>query len=91
MQNPDTGALVPVPDDDPKNVPPDWQMYAVGQRLKTRGWWWEITDISFDEHNEGRLTIKPIKRAAGDSNEEDDPRTALSKALSQSKSPFRKR
>ena len=79
MQDPNTGELKPIPGDDPKNAPPDWQTYAVGGRIKARGWWWEITDIRFDEENQGQLVIKPLKRAHGNPNEDDDPRSTLAK------------
>jgi hypothetical protein len=57
MQNPETGELLPVPEDDPKNAPTGWPIYKVGERVKFRGWWWEIDSIQ-----DGKLTVKPVKR-----------------------------
>jgi hypothetical protein len=58
MQNPETGELLPIPEDDPKNAPPGWPIYKVGERVKFRGWWWEIDSI-----HDGKLTVKPVKKA----------------------------
>jgi len=58
MQDPESGRLLPVPGDNPKNAPPDWPIYKVGARVKFRGWWWEIVDVG-----DGRITVEPFSRA----------------------------
>ncbi len=46
MQDPNTGRLLPVPDDDLSKVPKGWNVYRVGGRIRLNGLMWEITEIT---------------------------------------------
>ena len=73
MQDPRTGRLEPVPK---KSAPdkPGWQRYNVGEEVKFRGWWWEITGFTAA----GGLTLIAARKAKR-SGERSRPKKAAGK------------
>lgn len=63
MQDPKTGELHPLAslDDPARQGKEDWPVYQVGERVRFRGWWWEITAITPDG-----LTVSPRVKASKD-------------------------
>lgn len=63
MQDPKTGQLEPLDSlDDPKRRGKEhWRVYKVGERVRFRGWWWEIAAVG----REG-LQVRPVRRASKD-------------------------
>lgn len=63
MQNPNDGSLIPLKslDDELRKGKEHWQTYEVGEKVRFRGWWWEIIDIT----GEG-LKLKASHRASLD-------------------------
>ena len=48
MQDPESGTLTSLDSlTDPKRKGKEhWQTYEVGEKVRFRGWWWEITEIT---------------------------------------------
>lgn len=57
MQDPMSGKLTAI--DDTTKVPDGWPVYKVGEKVKFRGWWWEIVAI-----DDGQLTVAPRTKAS---------------------------
>jgi len=62
MQNPDDGALEQLKSlADPKRKGKEhWPIYELGEAIRFRGWWWEITAINDD----GSISVKPTHHAS---------------------------
>ena len=58
MQNPSTGLIEPVPDDDLENVPRGWPIYKIGDSIVFNGWYWKVTGFTDD----GGLSLKADKK-----------------------------